>query len=72
VNQSIAAVGHIDRISGGIICDALRLIEAADPAEELARSQIHDAQAIVAELGDEKSFASEIDREMIDPAADLA
>jgi hypothetical protein len=38
VNQSIAVIGYEHRIGGGIISNALRLIEIADPAQELARS----------------------------------
>ena len=72
VDQTIAAVGDVDRIGGGIIGDALRLIELADPAQELACGKIHDAQAIVAELGHEQPVPGEVDREMIDAAADLA
>ena len=72
MDRSIAAVGDEDRIGGGIIGNALRLIELADPAQHFACSKIHDAQAIVAELGDEQSLAGEVDREMIDAAPDLA
>ena len=50
----------------------MRLSEPTDPAQEPARRKIHDTQAVVAELGDEQTFAGEVDREMIDPAADLA
>ena len=72
VHQAIAAVGHVDRVGGRIIGNALRLIELADPAQQLARSKIHDTQAIVAELGDEQSIAGEVDCEVIDAAPDLA
>jgi hypothetical protein len=72
VDQAVAAVGHVDRIGSRIVGDALRLIEFADPAQELARSKIDYAQAVVAELGDEQPLPGEVDREVVDPAADLA
>jgi hypothetical protein len=72
MDPSIAAIGHEHRIGNGIINDALRLIEIADPAHELARSKVNDAQTVVAELRDEQSFAGEVDREMVDPAPHVA
>ena len=53
VHQAIAAVGHVDRIGGGIIGDALRFIEPADPAQDLAPGKVDrevvDAAADLAE-----------------------
>jgi hypothetical protein len=72
VNQAIAAVRNVDRIGGRIIGDALRLIEFADPAQELACGKIHHAQAIVAQLRDEQPVPGEVDRQVVDAAADLA
>jgi hypothetical protein len=72
VHQAIAAVGHVDRVGGGIVGDTLGLIEPVDAAQDFACGKIHDAQAIVAELGYEQPLAGEVDRQMIDPAVDLA
>jgi hypothetical protein len=72
VDRSIAAVGYVNRIGGGIVGNALRLIEPADSAQELARSKIDHAQAIITKLGDEQPLAGEVDREMIDPSPHLA
>ena len=72
IDRSITAIGDEDGVGGGIVGNTLRLIEPVDPAQDFACGKIHDAQAVVAELGDEQSLAGEVDREMIDPAPDLA
>jgi hypothetical protein len=69
VNQAVAGIGHEDRVRRGVVDDALRLFEPADPAQDFAGSKIHDPQAVVAELGHVQPLPAEIDREVVDPTA---
>jgi hypothetical protein len=50
----------------------LRLAQPGDCAHRFSSCQIDDAQAVVAQLGDEQPLPLQIDAEMVDPAADLA
>jgi len=52
--------------------NALRLAQIGDPTQHLARCQIHNAEAVVAELRNQQPLALQIDAEVIDAAADLA
>ena len=69
VHQAIAAVGHVDRIGGGIIGDALRFIEPADPAQDLAPGKSRRPGYCCRAR---TTAVRQVDREVVDAAADLA
>src|SRR5262249_32947672 len=50
----------------------LRMTQAGDAVDDLARLDVDDADAVVAEFGDEETFAAQVERHMIDAADDLA
>jgi hypothetical protein len=52
------------------IGDALRLFESADPVDHFAGSEIDDADAVIAKLGDEQPRALAVNRQMIDATGD--
>src|SRR5262245_31294989 len=45
--------------------------QTGDPVQHLARCQIHDAKAVVAELGNKQPLPLQIDSKVIDAAANL-
>ena len=71
-HRAVAGIRHIDAVGKRDVGDTLRLAQAGDRAQHLARCQIDHAQAVVAELGNKQPLALHIDAEVIDPAADLA
>jgi hypothetical protein len=50
----------------------LRFLQSGDDVLYLARIQIDDRDAIIAELSNEETLPGQIDREVIDAAGDLA
>ena len=65
---AVAGAGDVDGVQFGRVADALRLLEAADPVDDLALRQVDDAQAAVAELGNEQTLAGKVHRQMVDAA----
>ncbi len=60
----------VQRIGRGDIAETLRLLLVLQVPDQLSHLEVDDADSVVAELGDEKALAPEVDREMIDPARD--
>ena len=70
-HRAITGIRHQYAVRKRDIRNALRLAQASDPAQYLARRQIDHAQAIITELRNEQPLPFRIDGEMIDAAADL-
>src|SRR5262249_10746262 len=60
LHRAIARIGDIDRIRRRHVADALWLCQAADRADNFAFPDIDDAEAVVAELGHEKTRSRNI------------
>ncbi|MES0131267.1 hypothetical protein [Mesorhizobium sp. M0029] len=70
-NGPVTTIGHDDHVLTGKICDALRLLQAGDPMEDLTGLKVDNIDAVVTELGDEQSPSSKIDRHVIDTPRDV-
>src|SRR5262244_3360044 len=70
-HRTIAGIRYKYAIYKRDIRNALRLAQTGDPVQHLARCQIHDAKAVVAELRNEQPLPLQIDFEVIDAAANL-
>ena len=68
LHRAVAGIGDIERIGAREIADALRLFQPGHAVHNRPRREIDDTDTVVAELGDEKPPAREIDGKMIDPA----
>src|SRR2546421_780522 len=66
-----SAAGHEELLDVGGIEDALRLAEAGDTAQPLARSEIDHFHGIVLEGGDKQPMAFEVNGEMVQPSGDF-
>src|SRR5215468_12072306 len=71
MHRTITGVRYKYAIGKRDIRNALRLAQTGDPVQHLARCQIHDAKALVAELGNKQPLPLQIDSEVIDAAANL-
>ena len=71
-HRAAAPVRHVDAVGRGDIGHALRLAEAGNRTQHPASCQVDYTQAVIAELGDEKSLALGVDAEVIDAAAHLS
>src|SRR5215472_5721914 len=70
-HRTVTGIRHKYAVGKRDIRNALRLVQTANPMEHLARRQIDDAQAVVAELRNEQPLPLRIEAEMIDAAAHL-
>ncbi|MER9237102.1 hypothetical protein NKI56_34885 [Mesorhizobium sp. M0622] len=70
-NGPVAAIGNGDHVLIGKICDALRLLQAGDPMEDLTGVKVDNIDAVVTEFGDEQPPPNTIDRHVIDAARDV-
>src|SRR5262249_57043120 len=71
MHRTIIGVRYKYAIGKRDIRNALRLAQTGDPLQHLARCQIHDAKAVVAELGNKQPLPLQIDSKVIDAAANL-
>jgi hypothetical protein len=70
-HRTITGIRHHYAVRKRDIRNALRLAQASDPAQYLARRQINHADTVIAELGNKEPLPLRIDAEMIDAATDL-
>src|ERR1043165_8116881 len=61
-------VGDVELVRFGNKADALRLAQAGDRVDAVARLEVYDLDRVVAERRDEEPLPFEIDGEVIDPA----
>src|SRR5215469_9588027 len=71
MRRTITGVRYKYAIYKRDIRNALRLAQTRDPVQHLARCQIHDGKAVVAELRNQQPLPLQIDSEVIDAAANL-
>src|SRR5262244_3334913 len=71
MHRTITGVRYKYAVGKRDIRNALRLAQTGDPVQHLARCQIHDAKAVVAELGNKQPLPPQIDSKVIDAAANL-
>src|SRR5260221_14209649 len=57
--RAVAGTGHVERVGRRDVADALWLLETADPVQDSARREIDDADAVIAELGEEEAAMRE-------------
>src|SRR5215468_6150820 len=71
IHRTITGVRYKYAIYKRDIRNALRLAQTGDLVQHLARCQIHDAKAVIAELRNQQPLPLQIDSEVIDAAANL-
>src|SRR5262245_13195017 len=71
-HRTVTGIGDKNRVARRYIADTLRFLQSSNDVPYLARIQIDDRDAVVAELGNEEALPGQIDREVIDAAGDLA
>src|SRR5262249_32565302 len=71
MHRTITGVRYKYAVGKRDIRNALRLAQTGGPVQHLARRQIHDAKAVVAQLRNQQPLPLHIDSEVIDTAANL-
>ncbi len=71
-SRSIAAVGDVQAIRRRMVAKALRLAQTRNDLHDLVGVEVDDRHRVVFELGDKQAIAREIDRQVVDAAANFA
>src|SRR5262245_2316434 len=71
-HRTVTGIGDKNHVARRYIADTLRFLQSGNDVPYLARVQIDDRDAVIAELGNEETLPGQIDREVIDAAGDLA
>src|SRR5262249_38758713 len=70
--RTIASIRHVKGVGRRVEGEPLRLLEPRNSAYDFVFFYIDHADRVVAELRNENALATDIDREMVDAAADIA
>ena len=70
--RTVSGIGDIEHIGRRLVADALRLLQPWNPANHPSICEIDNANAVIAQFGNEQALPLQINRHVVDPTTHIA